>query len=68
MGWALAAAAAVYFAAMLVRLVLGLTVARGHWWLDAPLPTAFHLGLASYLGAYAHFHVRAAADGGGIVR
>ena len=51
--------AALYGAVMLARLCLGLTVFAGHWWLDAPLPTVFHLVIASYLGAYAHFHLQA---------
>lgn len=44
-----------YFAAMAGRLVVGATVQRGHWWLDAPLPSAFHLVLAAnaiVLGAF----------------
>lgn len=51
------AAAAVYGLIMSARLVLGLTVQRGHWWFDAPLPTLFHLVLATYLGVYAHYHL-----------
>ncbi len=53
------AIAAIYGAVMLVRLRLGLTAFAGHWWLDAPLPTVFHLVIASYLGVYAHFHLQA---------
>ena len=53
-----AAAAAVYAAVMVPRLVLGLTVARGHWWLDAPLPTVFHLVLMTFLAVYGHYHLR----------
>lgn len=48
--------AAAYCAVMLARLVLGLTRFAGHWWLDAPLPTVFHLVIASYLAVYAHYH------------
>lgn len=51
--------AAVYGAVMLARLGLGATMFAGHWWLDAPLPTVFHLVIASYLGVYAHFHLQA---------
>ena len=58
-GRVVGAIAAVYGAAMLVRLLLGLTAFAGHWWLDAPLPTVFHLVIASYLGVYAHFHLQA---------
>lgn len=51
-------AAALYGAVMLTRLALGLTAFAGHWWLDAPLPTIFHLVIASYLAIYAHYHWR----------
>jgi hypothetical protein len=57
-GAALLGAAACYGAVMAVRLVAGATWLRGHWWFDAPLPTVFHLGLAAYLGVYAHYHWR----------
>ena len=58
-GRVVGAIAAIYGAVMLVRLLLGLTAFAGHWWLDAPLPTVFHLVIASYLGVYAHFHLQA---------
>ncbi len=38
-----------YFVSMLVRMVIGLTVGSGHSWWDAPLPTIFHLVLASFV-------------------
>ncbi len=38
-----------YVALMLLRLVAGLTFADGHSWWDAPLPTIFHLVLASFI-------------------
>jgi hypothetical protein len=57
-GLALAGMAVVYGSVMGARLVLGLTVARGHWWLDAPLPTVFHLGLTTFLAVYGHYHLR----------
>lgn len=60
-GAALLWAASCYGAVMAVRLVAGATWLRGHWWFDAPLPTVFHLGLAAYLGVYAHYHWRGAA-------
>lgn len=50
----LSAAAAVYGTVMAVRLVLGATWLRGHWWFDHPLPTVFHLVLAAYLWIFAH--------------
>ena len=51
------AAAGLYAAVMVPRLVLGLTVYRGHWWLDAPLPTVFHLVLMTFLAVYGHYHL-----------
>jgi hypothetical protein len=45
-----------YFATMLVRLVLGLTVLSTNRWFSSILPTIFHLVLASYLLVYGHFH------------
>ena len=58
-GRVVAAAAGLYGAAMVTRLLLGMTLFRGHWWFDAPLPTAFHIVIASYLGGYAHYLLRA---------
>jgi hypothetical protein len=46
----------IYFAAMLLRLVLGLTVLNTNRWFSSTLPTIFHLVLASYLLVYGHFH------------
>lgn len=57
-GWALAAFTGLYGGVMVARLVLGLTIARGHWWLDAPLPTVFHLVLTTYLAIVVHHHLR----------
>jgi hypothetical protein len=57
-GRLIAALAAVYGAVMGARLVLGSTWFRGHWWLDAPLPTVFHLGLTTFLAVTAHYHFR----------
>jgi hypothetical protein len=51
--------AGLYGTVMGARLLLGLTLFDGHWWFDAPLPTAFHLVIASYLAVYARYHVRA---------
>jgi hypothetical protein len=51
----------IYFATMTARLVLGGTVLRGHWWFDAPLPSTFHLVLASYVLVIGSFHVRGRA-------
>lgn len=52
---------AVYFAIMLVRLVLGLTILSSNRWFSSILPTVFHLVLASYLLLYGHFHFRHAS-------
>jgi hypothetical protein len=57
-GRAWAGVAVVYGAVMGARLLLGLTAFRGHWWLDAPLPTVFHLGLTAFLAVYGHYHLR----------
>ncbi len=45
----------VYFAFMLVRLVLGATVSPQTWF-DAPIPTVFHLVLAAFLLVVGNFH------------
>lgn len=46
-----------YFAAMLLRLVLGQTLFPGSSWLNRPLPTLFHLVLAAWLLLLARYHV-----------
>lgn len=48
---------ALYFAAMLLRLLLGLTVLSGHAWFDKPLPTFFHLVLAGYILTLGCYHL-----------
>jgi len=58
LGRRVAAAAGVYGGVMATRLVLGATAFRGHWWLDAPLPTVFHLVLTTWLAVYGHYHLR----------
>jgi hypothetical protein len=45
-----------YFAVMLVRLVLGLTILGDRRWFASPIPTAFHLVLAAFVLLYGHFH------------
>ena len=57
-GLVLAGVAIVYGGVMGARLVVGLTAFRGHWWLDAPLPTVFHLGLTTFIAVYGHYHLR----------
>ena len=45
-----------YFAGMVARLALGLTVLSGHHWFDKPVPTLFHLVLAGFLLVLASYH------------
>jgi hypothetical protein len=51
----------IYFAVMALRLVLGLTVLHRLRWFDAPLPSLFHLVLASMVLTLASFHRRGTA-------
>ena len=46
-----------YFAGMLLRLVLGQTRYAGSPWLDRPLPTLFHLVLAAWILLLARYHL-----------
>ena len=46
----------VYFAAMVARLELGLTTLSHVRWFASPIPTAFHLVLASWMLLYGRFH------------
>ena len=46
--------AAIYLAVMGFRLIAGLTFATGGGWLDARLPTIFHLVLAGFLLVWMH--------------
>lgn len=55
--WLLGAAAA-YAIVMTARLTLGATTLRGDAWFDRPLPSAFHLVLAAYLGCCGRWHTR----------
>ena len=57
-GVLLLVAGGIYFAVMLARLVLGATVLSHHLWFAKPLPTVFHLVLASALLVDGHFHAR----------
>src|SRR5262245_52103118 len=52
----------IYFAAMVARLVLGLTVLSHSRWFASPVPTVFHLVLAGWLLVFGHFHRAFAAD------
>ncbi len=50
----ISAFAVIYLAVMVFRLIAGLTFASGGGWLDARLPTVFHLVLAAYLLLWMH--------------
>jgi hypothetical protein len=43
---------------MLARLVLGATVLSSQRWFARPLPTIFHIVLATYLLLCGHYHLR----------
>lgn len=47
---------AVYFIFMIIRLIAGLTIAAGHAWWGATIPSIFHLVLASFLIVVGLFH------------
>ena len=47
----------IYLLAMLTRLILGLTLLDGHAWFDRPLPSTFHLVLASFMLADGGYHL-----------
>jgi hypothetical protein len=53
----------VYFGVMLVRLILGLTIAIDHPWLGMTIPAVFHLVLALFLLVMGHFHVQNSSAG-----
>ena len=46
----------VYFGLMIVRLSLGLTIFSGHYWFDKPLPSFFHLVLATFVLTVGYYH------------
>ena len=62
LGVVMMALGGVYFAAMVMRLLLGATVLGHERWFASPLPTVFHLVLATYLLLYGHFHWRYGTD------
>jgi hypothetical protein len=47
----------VYFAAMILRLVLGATVLSDVRWFASPLPAFFHLVLATYVMLFGYCHI-----------
>jgi len=46
-----------YFAGMLLRLVLGQTLFSGSSWFDRPFPALFHLVLAAWILLLARYHL-----------
>lgn len=46
-----------YGMVMLIRLVVGLTIAPDHVWFGARLPTVFHFVLATFLWVYGRCHL-----------
>lgn len=56
LGKFLARLGVLYFATMLARLMVGLTIVRDHPWFGAVLPAVFHLVLASYVLLLAVYH------------
>jgi hypothetical protein len=52
-----------YFTSMLLRLVLGATVLSERRWFASPLPTFFHLVLATYVALYGWYHLRHGVEG-----
>lgn len=53
----------VYLAVMVTRFVLGQTLLDGHTWFDRPLPSAFHIVLATFMivaGLYHYANTRTA--------
>lgn len=51
-----------YFLTMIARLVLGATWLRENYWFASPIPTVFHLVLATAVLLYGHFHFRHGAS------
>jgi hypothetical protein len=58
LGIAMVAFGGVYLAIMLARLVLGATLLSSQRWFARPLPTVFHIVLATYVLVYGDFHTR----------
>lgn len=64
LGVALLVCGDVYFTSMMLRLVLGATVLSELRWFASPLPTLFHLVLATYLVLYGWYHFHHGGQGG----
>jgi hypothetical protein len=54
-------AGGIYFAAMVIRLALGQALLQDHFWFDRPLPTIFHLVLASFVITIGRYHLKTRA-------
>ncbi len=63
LGLALLCIGTAYMGVMIVRLVLGISVMRGDSWFDRPLPTLFHLVLASFVITVGGYHRRVSKIG-----
>lgn len=48
----------IYFSIMLIRLVIGFAGLSEHYWWDQPIPSVFHLVLASFFIVVGLFHWR----------
>ncbi|HSS65926.1 MAG TPA: hypothetical protein VLS27_15980 [Gammaproteobacteria bacterium] len=59
LGMALLCFGGLYSGVMFARLVLGAMLIRGHTWFDRPLPSIFHLVLASFAIMVGWHHYRA---------
>ena len=57
-----------YFCSMLLRLAIGWFWAPNHYWFGATLPAIFHLGLASFVLVYGHFHFVKGHEGQGLLQ
>jgi hypothetical protein len=59
--WVFLMLGGLYLTVMIARLLLGVTAMQGDPWFDRPLPTLFHLVLASFLIAVGAFHRQASS-------
>jgi hypothetical protein len=56
-GIPLLAVGAIYFAAMAIRLIAGITFLSDMAWFAAPIPAFFHLVLALFVVTWGHYHL-----------
>lgn len=57
-GWVFLTIGLIYFFAMALRLLIGLTGLSEHHWFQSYLPTFFHFVLSAYLIVVGYFHLR----------